>query len=115
MRHMADTQNHKLLLPRAVLISHAVVAALTVTWGYLDSHGSPAAAYFKLSYSLGLPRVVGNLLEVFIFFFSILLFPIVAAIVLFLKRFSLRATLPYVGAHCCFSVVQFFGFLPLVA
>ena len=108
-----DQIDRSLLLPRLLLAIHALVAILTVVWGVLDSLGSPASAYFKLSYSLGLPRVVGNTLELIIYFLTIPLFPIASLVVM--PFLGARRIGPYFGCHCGLSFLQFMGFIPLVA
>ena len=111
MHENSNSKDQRLLLPRLLLATHVVVAIMTVAWGVLDSRRSPASVYFSFAYWL--PHAIGHPLEFVFYFLTIFLFPITSLAVMLIMR-APRTGL-YLGCHCGLSIVQFMGFVPLVA
>lgn len=97
----------------ALMCLHILATLATCAWGYFDSRGSEFTWFFDFSGFLHLPKTLGNHLEALVYFYSILIFPLLALVLAWMRK--TKPTWLLVPVHVGLSIIQLLGFAPLVS
>ncbi|BBM86158.1 hypothetical protein UABAM_04544 [Candidatus Uabimicrobium amorphum] len=97
-----------------LLVTHVVIVCLLSGWSYCDVKNLELGIYFKLGYLLNLPLVVGHVLEMVIYFWSLFAFPLTALLLPIFYKKQVVNSGERLLCHVFLSIFQFYALLPLV-